>query len=159
MNIQATNSTGASSRPLSREPALWVIALLLAFIAGWLVGGGSSGADRLAIAQTAGPAGARGVYAFPGQLDSGKFGLFMLDVDEGTLWCYELENVGGVRKLRLIAGRSWIYDRYLKNFNNAGETWQAIRDLVAEERGRAAGETAPIEPAPSDPAVSREPRN
>jgi hypothetical protein len=58
----------------------------------------------------------------------------MIDVDQGTLWCYEIDTVAGARKLRLIAGRSWVYDRYLKDFNVSGYSWKQVQELVELER-------------------------
>jgi len=75
----------------------WVIALLLAFLAGVFVMQSPGSLLPIAAAQNAPAAGARGIYAFTGQLDRDHHGLFMLDIDQGTLWCYEFETVDGVR--------------------------------------------------------------
>jgi len=118
----------------------WLIAILLAVIATalWVRPGG----ERLpaALAQVPPAAGARGVYAFTGQIDPGRVGLFMLDVDQGTIWCYELQEAGGTRRLRLVAARTWIYDRYLQDFNCAPPDFRAVQQLVAEQRAAAARE-------------------
>jgi hypothetical protein len=58
----------------------------------------------------------------------------MLDVDQGTIWCYELISEDQTRKLRLVAARSFVYDRYLQDFNVAQPSVQMIRDLVARQR-------------------------
>ncbi|MGD8451300.1 MAG: hypothetical protein PVJ57_05725 [Phycisphaerae bacterium] len=145
--------------PESRPPAAanqtvyWIIAILLAVIATalWM-----RGPDRLlptALAQGQPLAGARGVFAFTGQLDHNRFGLFMLDVDSGTIWCYELASADGMRKLRLVAARTWIYDRYLQDFNCAPPDFRMVQQLVAEQRARSeeADESPPEsigEPAP-----------
>jgi hypothetical protein len=140
--------------------AQWVIAVLLAFIAGvlWTRTGGE--AVSAALAQQPPLVGARGIYAFTGQLDHNRFGLFMLDIEQGTIWCYEIDNVAGVRKLRLIAARSWVYDRYLKDFNCADPIPREVQQLVAQERATppaaASGTTAaqrdgqPTSESPSD---------
>ncbi|MFQ5805825.1 MAG: hypothetical protein ACE5I3_05175 [Phycisphaerae bacterium] len=114
--------------------AQWVIAVLLAFIAGVLWSRKPGEIVPTAWAQTPPLLGARGVYAFTGQLDRNRFGLFMLDIEQGTIWCYEIDNVGGVRKLRLTAGRSWVYDRYLKDFNCASPSYREVQELVALQR-------------------------
>lgn len=123
--IQAGQSRGA----------LWVIAVLLAFLAGMQFSR-PTGGDLVpaAFGQAQAGAGARGIFAFTGQIDRATNGLFMLDVDTGTVWCYEIDTVDGVRKLRLIAARSWVYDRYLTNFNCSGHSPSEIRDLVAQQR-------------------------
>lgn len=134
---------------------LWLIAVLLAFLVGWTVGGSPGSA---ALAQSGSQAGARGIYAFTGQIDLNRFGLFMLDVDQGTLWCYEMESAGNTRKLRLIAARSWIYDRYLQDFNGAGLNWQQVQELVAQQRRQAVSGAAPGgAPAPDTPAAGGRP--
>lgn len=129
--------------------AHWVIAVLLAFIAGVLWTHLPGHGAPTAWAQTAPLVGARGVYAFTGQLDHNRYGLFMLDIEQGTIWCYELDNVGGVRKLRLTAARSWIYDRYLRDFNCAEPTCKQVEQLVEQQR-------ATLEPATGDVGGSNE---
>jgi hypothetical protein len=125
--------------------AQWIIAVLLAFIAGVLWSRSPGGTLPAALAQSGSLVGARGVYAFTGQLDRNRFGLFMLDIEQGTIWCYEIDAVGGVRKLRLIAARSWVYDRYLRDFNCASPDFRAVQQLVAQQR-------ATPTPATVDPA-------
>jgi hypothetical protein len=119
----------------------WVIAGLLAVIAVglWLRPAGFLPAE--ARAQNPPLAGARGVFAFTGQIDRDQYGLFMLDVDQGTVWCYAFEAAGGgVRKLRLVAARTWIYDRYLQDFNCAAPDFREVQALVNQQRGLATGQ-------------------
>lgn len=129
------------SRPGARPPnaAIWLIAVLLAFIAGSLWNGRGAGDGLpMALAQNT-PAGARGIYAFTGQIDEQSFGVFMLDVDAGTLWCYEIDSEDGVRKLKLVAARAWMYDRLLRDFNVLPPNYLTVKDLVARERAAEAG--------------------
>lgn len=120
--------------PSSGQTPHWIVAILLAVIATalWLRPPGTPLPS--ALAQNQPLAGARGVFAFTGQLDRNRYGLFMLDVDQGTIWCYELENVGGTHKLRLVAARTWVYDRYLQDFNCAPPDFRMVQKLVAEQR-------------------------
>jgi len=78
--------------------------------------------------------GARGIYAFPVQLSPRTYGICMLDVDASTLWCYEY--VPTTRKLRLAAARSWIFDRYLEEYNIEGLTPADVGRLVEKQRSR-----------------------
>lgn len=118
-----------------RSVAQWLTVVLLAVIATLLW---SRGAELpAALAQGQPTAGARGIFAFTGQLDHNRFGLFMLDVDQGTIWCYEIDSGGATRKLRLIAARTWIYDRYLQDFNCAAPDFRAVQELVAQQRRQA----------------------
>jgi len=128
------NQRPAQQSASRNQPVLWVIAVLLALIAGALWGRSPGNLLSEAWAQNQPLAGARGVYAFTGQLDNSRYGLFMLDVDQGTIWCYEIDSSGGTRKLRLIAARSWVYDRYLQDFNCAPPDFRMVQDLVAQQR-------------------------
>lgn len=147
-------ATGAQPGAITPRPVpavYWLIAILLAVIATalWLRPPGSF--VPAAHAQNQPLAGARGVYAFTGPLDRDQYGLFMLDVDQGTIWCYGFETTGGTRKLRLIAARSWIYDRYLQDFNCAEPDFREIQALVSQQRDQ------PALPPPADPAPNATP--
>lgn len=128
----ATRRVIPSGKP--GQAVQWVIAGLLAVIAVglWV----HPDASLLRPAQAQGPAlaGARGVFAFTGPLDREQYGLFMLDVDQGTVWCYGFDRVGGTRKLRLIAARTWVYDRYLQDFNCAEPSFREVQALVQQQR-------------------------
>lgn len=115
------------------QTVFWIIAVLLAFIGGALWQRGDRSLLSSALAQGT-PAGARGVFAFTGQIDEAAYGLFMIDIEQGTVWCYEIENQGGVRQLRLAAARTWIYDRYLRDFNCAQPDFRKVQELVAKQR-------------------------
>ncbi len=113
----------------------WVIAVSLALIAlnmtlqdGLL--------DAPAMAQSTRSAGARGIFAFTGQLTPTTHGVFMVDVDAGTLWCYELVAVEGVKRLRLVTSRSWIHDRHLEEYNLDGLSPSDVEQMLNERRAR-----------------------
>ena len=139
--IQMPEDPGICAPPQSRSYTVhWTIAVLLAFIAGTLWARQPAGPLSPAFAQNSPASGARGVYAFTGQLDRNRFGLFMLDIEQGTIWCYEIDDVGGVSKLRLTAARSWIYDRYLRDFNCAPPDFREVQRLVAQQRAQPSSE-------------------
>lgn len=145
-----------------QQTVFWVVAVLLGVIAGALWRDAGDPLLPSAWAQGQPLAGARGVYAFTGQLDQNRYGLFMLDVDQGTIWCYEIDSVNGTRKLRLIAARSWIYDRYLQDFNCAPPDFRMVQQLVAQQRQQTgalapvpAAETAPAQGSPLEPGTRR----
>lgn len=127
----------AQPSPATRPHWLWwLIALSLVVIAfNTMVR--DDGVLPPAYAQGVRSAGARGIFAFTGQLAPNNFGLFMVDVDAGTIWCYEMVNAGGVKKLRLLAGRSWIFDRYLENYNLEVPLPDEVRELVEQQRADA----------------------
>ena len=135
--------------PGGRHTVLWLIAVLLAVIATVLVLRlDDARLMRSAMAQTETPGGAivgaRGIYAFSGQVSAKTFGLFMLDVDTGTIWCYELSRAANDELLlRLVAARSWTSDRYLEEFNVADPVPAAVRMMVQQQRSMRQDQTQP----------------
>lgn len=126
-----------------RQTVWWVMTLVLAVIATALVMRWDDGLlNRSALAQLGGigggpqaGAGARGIYAFSGQLTGKTYGVFMLDVDTGTIWCYELSRGGNNElQMRLVAARSWVFDRYLEEFNAANPIPAAVKAMVQRQR-------------------------
>jgi hypothetical protein len=94
----------------------WVIAVSLLVIATCLVLRLDARLAPAAYGQSTSAAGARGVFAFTGQMSKNTYGLFMVDVDTTTVWCYEF--IGRDQgRLRFAAARSWCWDRYLENHN------------------------------------------
>ncbi|MBN2445396.1 MAG: hypothetical protein JXO22_01625 [Phycisphaerae bacterium] len=117
-----------------QQTVYWIIALLLAVIAASLWVRTPATTHGVAWAQAQPMAGARGIFAFTGQLDRNSYGLFMLDVDHGTLWCYEMMSEGDTRRLRLVAARTYMYDRYLQDFNCAPPDFRTVQQLVTRQR-------------------------
>lgn len=116
----------------SPQTALWIIAILLSIIATALI---VRSPGPFAVQPAFGDApmvGARGIFAFTGQLDKNSYGLFMMDVDARTVWCYQY--LPATRKLKLVAARNFDYDRYLKDYNNDVPTYQEVIGLVNDER-------------------------
>lgn len=142
------------------QSVLWVIAGLLAVIALLLVFRGDAGSMQgTAWAQSVLPPrggleGGRGIYAFTGQLNARTYGLFMLDVDSGTVWCYEIQTVGprNETRLNLVAARSWLFDRYLEEFNTGDPIPSAVREMVQQQRMMRSSTTQPAARAGSDNA-------
>ncbi|HOW72964.1 MAG TPA: hypothetical protein PKY77_20380 [Phycisphaerae bacterium] len=157
VSAPAGEAEDASSRRIvvvaapGRQTLGWVIAVLLAVIAAALVMRLDDAALlRSSLAQstpTGGglAAGARSVYAFTGQLDGKTYGLFMMDVDSGTIWCYEIAKgqAGMGSHLKLVAARSWIFDRYLEEFNVAAPTPAEVRQLVEQQQTNRPGAAGP----------------
>lgn len=132
---------GHQPPPPRSQRLRWTLTIVLAVLATSMVmRWDESRWLRSALAQTAGSGatpmqGGRGIYAFTGQLTSKTYGLFMMDVDSGTLWCYELQHgANGEPQLKLVAARSWVYDRYLEEFNAADPIPSAVKVLVQQQR-------------------------
>lgn len=126
--------------PAGRQTVWWMLTVVLAVIATALVLRwdearlvGSVYAQRAGVGGS--PAGKQYIYAFSGQLTSKSYGLFMVDVDTGTLWCYEMQGSRtGQLQMKLVAARSWIFDRYLEEFNVAEPIPGAVRLMVQQQR-------------------------
>ena len=126
----------ADARGRRTHLVLWLIAGLLGVIALELtVRDGGISLDRAALAQFSNRAGAQGIQAFTGQLDKNTFGLFMLDVEAGTIWCYEFAGSRpNDRRLRLVAAREWLYDRYLRDYNVDEPSPDTVAAMVEHQR-------------------------
>lgn len=131
MNAERKRTAVAAVAP-QQHTVLWVIAILLAIIATALVvrPDGVFGV-RPAYGDTP-MVGARGIFAFTGQLDRNSYGLFMMDVDSSNVWCYQY--VPGRGRLRLVAARSFSYDRYLEDYNCEEPTQEQTKALLADQR-------------------------
>ncbi len=115
------------------HPVFWVIAVALIVIATGVVfrlDGPPRG--NIAFGQPVASGGARGIFAFSGQLSKGNYGVFMVDVDAMTLWIYEYLPQKGC--LRLAASRTWRYDRYLENHNLCDLPPEVVEQMVEEQR-------------------------
>ncbi|MCH7721688.1 MAG: hypothetical protein IH988_11995 [Planctomycetes bacterium] len=122
----------APAQPRRTSPVWWVIAVSLAVIAFALATRSGTITLQSVLAQPTTGAGAGGVFAFSGQLSKGSYGIFLVDVDAGTIWTYEY--VAAKRCLRLAAARSWRYDRYLEDFNTCDLPPEVVEQMVDEQR-------------------------
>ena len=122
--------------------ALWLIGIgLLANAAVMLVGRGQTPdiiLDRSAIAQATpaqGPMlGARGIYMMPAQLGPNAWGLYLMDVDSGTICVYKASPESS--HFRLMASRSFKYDRFLEDLNNEPLRPKEVQKIVEAQQQR-----------------------
>lgn len=131
-HVAASRGRETSAQRWRTSPVWWVIAVSLAVIAFELATRSRSISLQSVLAQPATGAGAGGVFAFSGQLSKGSYGIFLVDVDAGTIWTYEY--VAAKRCLRLAAARSWRYDRYLEDFNTCDLPPEVVEQMVDEQR-------------------------
>jgi len=125
--------------------AAWVAAIALAVLAGTqLLRPAGTDLGGLAFGQGTTSAGARGVFAFSGQLSKSTYGVYVVDVDAMTVWVYEYQPQKGC--LRLAAARSWRYDRYLENYNLCDMPPEAVEQIVEEQRQYKLQPPPPAEP-------------
>lgn len=127
---------GAGSARRAPHAVFWVIAAALSVIAVKMVIGDGREAffswERRAQAQTPSSGGAGSVFAFSGPIAPNAYGVYMVDVDSMTLWCYEYQKERNC--LRLAAARSWKYDRYLENYNVCEITPKDVEALIENQR-------------------------
>lgn len=123
-----------------RYAPLWFVAGALCVIAGMQVldrleGGNTGLNDGRAWAQAITSGGARGVFAFSGQMTKSTYGVYVVDVDAMTIWAYEYQAPKDC--MRLAAARTWRYDRYLENYNICDLPPDDVEQLIdAQRRGR-----------------------
>ena len=74
------------------------------------------------------------IMVVPIQLERDKYGIAMVDTVGQTLWIYELNSMGPPHnRLRLLAARSWQYDKLLKQYNTAEPKPEQVKMLLEEE--------------------------
>ena len=72
-----------------------------------------------------------GILVIPVQIERDSYGLAMVDIVGQTLWIYELNNRGPAHnRLRLLAARSWRYDRLLQQYNTAEPKPEQVKMLL-----------------------------
>ncbi len=149
---ETTDRTVDATVP-ARQTVWWIMVVLLAVIAtalmmrldeGWSMSSAlaqeATGLTNRTGALGRGRLGAAGIHAFSGQLDRSTFGIFMVDVDAATIWCYALErnNYDGQFKMKLVAARSWWNDSQLEEYNVLDPTPGAVGEMLkqmAAQRG------------------------
>jgi len=151
-----TEQTSHEVRPIvvqqPRSVATWIIAVALSVIATCLLLRPDPSFMGSAFGQTS-VAGSHGIHAFTGQLDRDKYGLFMMDVDNGTVWVYEYYPMK--HRLKLACARSFAYDRYLADFNNDELTSpEKIKDLLERQQSRRGLGISTPSPVPAPEAAA-----
>lgn len=71
------------------------------------------------------------ILAVPIQISRENQGIALIDTRNRTLWIYELfDRQTGFKQIRLMAARSWEYDRLLTEWNSAEPTPHQIRTVL-----------------------------
>lgn len=152
-------------RRLARRRPQWLVvglsinALLLTLVLGVLIGRGTMSRasmpfESIALGQPSPQpiAGGAGFYVMPAQLDRDTWGCYVMDVDAQTLVAYQYDPKG--RNLRLVAARSFQFDRQLRSYNTTPSPLE-IRQIVDLEREQAARDaengTTPVTTRPVVP--------
>ncbi len=140
-----TDTTGNHRPSFWGHKALWLIGLGLIANAGVMLYSQFSGKpadlllDRSALGQASGEGGAqllgaRGIYMAPAQLGPNSFGLYLMDVDAGTICVYKA--LPDTSRFRLMAARSFKNDRYLEDYDNEGLLPRDVQKVVSNQRQR-----------------------
>lgn len=138
-------ATGEGSRRAGRlMPALWLIGVGLLANAGvmlWRGQGAELVLDSKALAQAAPQGGvggqllgARGIYMMPAQLGVNSWGLYLMDVDSQTICVYKA--TPETSHFRLMASRSFKYDRFLEDLNNETLRPKEVQKIVEAQQQR-----------------------
>lgn len=111
---------------------------------------GQPGIGSIAFAQNQPPiAGGAGVFVMPAQFSTNTWGCYLLDVDAQTLCAFQY--YPGDKQLRLVASRSYRYDRRLGNFNTFPSPLE-VKDLVEKEQQAVRGQNpSPAASTPEEP--------
>ena len=71
------------------------------------------------------------ILVIPVQIERDSYGIVMVDKTKQTMWVYELNSKGPAHnRLRLLAARSWRYDRLIEDLNTAEPRPQQVRMLM-----------------------------
>jgi len=71
------------------------------------------------------------ILVVPLQLDRDCYGIAMVDTVGQTLWIYEINNRGlAYSRLKLVAARSWRYDKELEQYNTAEPKPEQVKALL-----------------------------
>ncbi|MDD4890009.1 MAG: hypothetical protein PHU85_08770 [Phycisphaerae bacterium] len=140
---QQTGQTGVAAR-LSGGPAqvaLWLVVVLLAVNAAILLlqpNGGPAYAQT-SIGAAAGRVDNGGVFVVPAQISKDLYGAYLVDSRSGSVVVYTFNP--NSNKLKLAAARTFVYDRYLEDYNTDPSP-AMIADMVSKAK--------PIRPGGSD---------
>jgi hypothetical protein len=73
------------------------------------------------------------VLVVPVQLGRDSYGVAMVDTKKESIWVYEISTRGPAHtRLKLLAARSWHYDRMLEEYNSAEPQPQQVKDIIEQ---------------------------
>ena len=111
-------------------PAFFVLGALCLFFIGGKLGLPEKAQGQLQSGEDS------GILVVPVRLGRESYGLAMVDTLGQTMWIYELNNRGpAYNRLKLLAARSFRYDRLLQQYNTAEPKPEQVR-LLLESLGR-----------------------
>jgi len=73
------------------------------------------------------------ITVVPLQIARDSYGLAMIDHQRQTLWIYEINSRGPIHsRLKLLAARSWKYDKFLQDYNTSEPKPEQVKLLLQE---------------------------
>lgn len=119
--------------------ALWTLAAVLAVLAGALL---MELGTTPSLAQSGSAGNGGRVLVVAGLVAPDAYGLYVLDTVQNTMAIYQWQP--GLKQLKLLAARNYLYDLQLEDYNNDPKTTPGeIRRMV--EQQRLMGATRPAE--------------
>ena len=113
---------------LSKESLFWCMGLaaaVIAIFAGAKVNSWAAGEEQVSL-------GAH-VTAVPVQLGRESYGLAMIDPKSESIWIYEVNMKGAPHsRLKLVAARSWHYDKMLEEYNSGEPKPQDVKNIIEQ---------------------------
>jgi hypothetical protein len=71
------------------------------------------------------------IMVIPIQFERDSYGIAMVDTISQTIWIYQLNERGPVyNRLKLLAARTWKYDKLLEQYNTAEPKPEQVRALL-----------------------------
>jgi hypothetical protein len=109
----------------------WLLPVLLTFILLYLLFTGGRPYNWAGAQQQFQAVTGDNIMVIPVQLDRDSYGVAMVDTLRETLWIYEVNNRGPANnRLRLLAARSFRYDRMLEEYNTAEPKPKQVKLLL-----------------------------
>ena len=92
-----------------------------------------------------------GIMVVPVQLERDVCGIAMVDTVGQTIWIYQLSNRGPVyNRLKLLAARSWKYDKLLEQYNTAEPKPEQVKALLQNLGQQPVGQPEETEVKPNE---------
>ena len=114
-----------------RSATSWVVLVVLAAGAVALLVQAGAGSPAGGSAPAGGASRQGGVFAVAGQIGAETYGLYLVNLEHGTIVLYEW--VPQARTLRLLAARTYEYDSRLDEYNTEISP-REVRKLAAQQK-------------------------
>ncbi len=134
--------TSCHTRSTRRQPVgRWLIVILLTVIATCLLI--ELGAAAPAAHGQVGAAGSQDVLVVAGQVASGVYGLYLVDLKQKTICVYQFVPHARKKRLEFVAARTFVYDVMLDDWNNADPLPREVKMIVDKQQRLKDTETGP----------------